>query len=283
MTEPNTIRGSRIGAGPMGEAERGEGARRAPVSYWCASRHETRPSFAADAVIPETWECPRCGSPAGQDEQNPPRRPQAEPYRTHLAYVKERRSPAEGEAILAEALARLHGAGSRRHDLPGPREPATAVLSAGGARTRGSRGTQDPPRSPGRPGRRAAGARGGDPRPGRREGQGPRAAERALGGDPDLPAVDTPAGAHRQPARGPEQGQVGEPPRDPAGMAPGRTDPPPPGPSADEWCTGCGYKLTAPGHEEHLRGAALGVPAARKRPPRPRPRPARPGAARRDQ
>ena len=120
MTEPNTIRGSRIGAGPMGEAERGEGARRTPVSYWCASRHETRPSFAADAVIPETWECPRCGSPAGQDEQNPPRRPQAEPYRTHLAYVKERRSPAEGEAILAEALARLHGAGSAGTTSPAP-------------------------------------------------------------------------------------------------------------------------------------------------------------------
>jgi hypothetical protein len=30
-----------------------------------------------------------------------------EPYKTHLAYVKERRSDADGEAILAEALARL--------------------------------------------------------------------------------------------------------------------------------------------------------------------------------
>jgi hypothetical protein len=30
-----------------------------------------------------------------------------EPYKTHLAYVKERRSAEEGEAILAEALERL--------------------------------------------------------------------------------------------------------------------------------------------------------------------------------
>jgi hypothetical protein len=30
-----------------------------------------------------------------------------EPYKTHLAYVKERRSDADGEAILAEALGRL--------------------------------------------------------------------------------------------------------------------------------------------------------------------------------
>jgi hypothetical protein len=32
-----------------------------------------------------------------------------EPYKTHLAYVKERRSDADGEAILAEALQRLRG------------------------------------------------------------------------------------------------------------------------------------------------------------------------------
>ena len=30
-----------------------------------------------------------------------------EPYKTHLAYVKERRSDADGDAILEEALARL--------------------------------------------------------------------------------------------------------------------------------------------------------------------------------
>jgi hypothetical protein len=30
-----------------------------------------------------------------------------EPYKTHLAYVKERRSDADGDAILTEALERL--------------------------------------------------------------------------------------------------------------------------------------------------------------------------------
>ena len=41
------------------------------------------------------------------------RRRKTEPYKTHLAYVKERRSDDDGEAILAEALAaraRLRGA-----------------------------------------------------------------------------------------------------------------------------------------------------------------------------
>ena len=109
MSSGNAIRGSRVGAGPMGEAERGEAAPRVWVSFWCSNGHETRPSFATDAAIPDQWECPRCGFPAGQDHANPPAPPRVEPYKTHLAYVKERRSDADGEAILAEALQRLRG------------------------------------------------------------------------------------------------------------------------------------------------------------------------------
>ncbi|CAN3983393.1 RNA polymerase-binding protein RbpA [Kitasatospora purpeofusca] len=93
----------------MGEAERGESAPRNRISFWCANKHETRPSFAAEAVIPDTWDCPRCGFPAGQDEHNPPAPSRNEPYKTHLAYVRERRTDADGEAILAEALAKLRG------------------------------------------------------------------------------------------------------------------------------------------------------------------------------
>ncbi|MEE1821769.1 RNA polymerase-binding protein RbpA [Streptomyces sp. BE20] len=93
----------------MGEAERGESAPRNRITFWCANKHETRPSFAAEAVIPETWDCPRCGFPAGQDEHNPPAPSRNEPYKTHLAYVRERRTDADGEAILAEALAKLRG------------------------------------------------------------------------------------------------------------------------------------------------------------------------------
>lgn len=109
MAGGSAIRGSRVGAGPMGEAERGEPAPRRRISYWCANAHESRPSFADDAEIPDTWDCPRCGLPAGQDRETPPSAPKNEPYKTHLAYVKERRSDADGEAILAEALAKLRG------------------------------------------------------------------------------------------------------------------------------------------------------------------------------
>jgi len=90
----------------MGEAERGDAAPRIRVTFWCSNRHETRPSFASDAAIPESWDCPRCGFPAGRDRENPPAPHRIEPYKTHLAYVKERRTDADGAAILAEALDR---------------------------------------------------------------------------------------------------------------------------------------------------------------------------------
>ncbi|EHY87064.1 RNA polymerase-binding protein RbpA [Saccharomonospora azurea] len=107
MVGGNAIRGTRIGAGPSGESERGEAAPRRRVPYWCANGHESRPSFSMDAEIPEEWDCPRCGLPAGRNREQPPAAPRTEPYKSHLAYVKERRSDADGEAILAEALERL--------------------------------------------------------------------------------------------------------------------------------------------------------------------------------
>lgn len=107
MAGGSAIRGSRVGAGPMGEAERGESAPRQTVSYFCSHGHQTTPSFALDAAIPQQWDCPRCGLPASRDSDNPPPPPRIEPYKTHLAYVKERRSDAEAQEILDDALASL--------------------------------------------------------------------------------------------------------------------------------------------------------------------------------
>jgi rubredoxin len=96
-----------VGAGPVGEAERGDSAPRLYVSYYCANGHETRPAFALDATIPDEWDCPRCGLPANRDAENPPPPPHILPYKTHLAYVQERREPADAKVILDEALANL--------------------------------------------------------------------------------------------------------------------------------------------------------------------------------
>jgi hypothetical protein len=111
VTGSQSIRGHRVGSSTMRwadpTAEQTESVPRQTVGYWCANGHHTEHVFAADVAAPPVWDCPRCGQPAGPDEANPPGRAVTEPYKTHLAYVKERRSPEDGEAILAEAIARL--------------------------------------------------------------------------------------------------------------------------------------------------------------------------------
>lgn len=91
----------------MGEAERGESAPRQRVSFFCANEHETRPTFAAEAEVPATWDCPTCGLAAGLDKASPPPKSKPVPFKTHLAYVQERRNPQESEELLNEALANL--------------------------------------------------------------------------------------------------------------------------------------------------------------------------------
>jgi hypothetical protein len=49
-------------------------------------------------------DCPHCGLPAGQDKNNPPIIAKHEPYKTHLAYVKERRTDDEAKELLEEAV-----------------------------------------------------------------------------------------------------------------------------------------------------------------------------------
>ena len=91
----------------MGEAERGEAAPRQSVAYFCSQEHRTLITFSVEADAPESWDCPRCGLPASIDSENPPPPPKIEPYKTHLAYVKERRSDAEAADILDEAIKTL--------------------------------------------------------------------------------------------------------------------------------------------------------------------------------
>jgi hypothetical protein len=92
----------------MGEQDRGFKAERITVSYYCSAGHEYSPQYAANveaSEIPELIDCPNCGLPAGQDKANPPIVHKHEPYKTHLAYVKERRTAAEAKELLEEAVA----------------------------------------------------------------------------------------------------------------------------------------------------------------------------------
>lgn len=94
----------------MGEKDHGARAERIAVSYWDAMGNETIRYFAADVAedeIPEQIDSPQSGLPAGRDRNNPPELAKNEPYKTHLAYVKERRTPEEAEELLEQALQRL--------------------------------------------------------------------------------------------------------------------------------------------------------------------------------
>lgn len=110
MSGTQAIRGARVGSGPMGELDHGARAERITVSYWDALGNETVRSYAADINpddIPEQIDSPTTGLPAGRDKNNPPQPEKTEPYKTHLAYVKERRTPEEGERLLEQALQKL--------------------------------------------------------------------------------------------------------------------------------------------------------------------------------
>jgi len=106
----SAIRGTRVGSGPMGEQDRGVVADRIEVSYWDALGNETVRYFSATVdpdEIPDIIDSPASGLPAGRDKNKPPELPSNEPYKTHLAYVKERRTEKEAKEILEESLERL--------------------------------------------------------------------------------------------------------------------------------------------------------------------------------
>jgi hypothetical protein len=106
----SAIRGSRVGAGPMGEQDRGFHADRIAISYWDEMGNETIRYFAAnlpEEEIPDVIDSPHSGLPAGRDRDNPPQVAKLEPYKTHLAYVKERRTEEEAASLLEEALQQL--------------------------------------------------------------------------------------------------------------------------------------------------------------------------------
>ena len=94
----------------MGEQDRGFHAERVAVSYWDELGNETVRYFSAsvpDDEIPATIDSPQSGLPAGRDKANPPSLSKMEPYKTHLAYVKERRTEEEAAQLLDEALRAL--------------------------------------------------------------------------------------------------------------------------------------------------------------------------------
>jgi RNA polymerase-binding protein len=98
------LRGSRLGAVSYENDEGTEPAERQVARYSCPNGHAFDVPFAADADVPQTWECRFCGAPANLKNGSPAEAAKAKPARSHWDMLRERRSIPELEAILQERL-----------------------------------------------------------------------------------------------------------------------------------------------------------------------------------
>jgi hypothetical protein len=108
------LRASRL-ARPTDQVDRGAPlADRHSVTFWCAADHDTVLTLALEADVPSTWDCDRCGGPASTDRGTAvPLGPTRWFPRTPYEFLMMRRSPEDGERILAEALAAMRKARPR--------------------------------------------------------------------------------------------------------------------------------------------------------------------------
>lgn len=127
MIHPSSgFRGTRAGVtegtGFSFESEdQGKPLARIRVSYWCSKGHETTPVFLKlpEDQIPLVWDCRRCGGPASRDGRAAAADAMDDGYKSHLEYVKERRSDQDAEDVLAGALEKLRARGVLPDELLG--------------------------------------------------------------------------------------------------------------------------------------------------------------------
>jgi hypothetical protein len=106
------MRATRVGAGPAGEPYgRGLAVAQVVVLYYCPGGHKTTVPFISTVTVPPQWECRVCSRSAGTIPIDPPPPDSSRAARylraeNHLRHVKSRRSAAEGDALMAESLAR---------------------------------------------------------------------------------------------------------------------------------------------------------------------------------
>lgn len=127
MIHPSSgFRGTRAGVtegtGFSFESEdHGKPLPRIRVSYWCAKGHETTPVFLKlpEDQIPLVWDCRKCGGPASRDGEAAAADALDDGYKSHLEYVKERRSDQDAEDVLAGAREKLRARGVLPDELLG--------------------------------------------------------------------------------------------------------------------------------------------------------------------
>ena len=80
---------------------------RLQLDFDCPALHHFSVTFSAEASLPGSWDCPTCWAPAVRSDGVRAVAEPQKPTRTHWDMLRERRSVAELEEILAERLALL--------------------------------------------------------------------------------------------------------------------------------------------------------------------------------
>ena len=102
-----SVRASGLGTKSF-EADTGvELAPRSTVGFDCVVGHHFGIVFAAEADLPATWDCPRCGEPSKRSDGFALEAKDVKPVRTHWDMLRERRSIGELEELLAERMTLL--------------------------------------------------------------------------------------------------------------------------------------------------------------------------------
>ena len=120
------LRGTRLGATSY-ETDSGiDLAPRQDIEYSCPNGHRFEMPFSSEADVPAMWECRVCGAQALRVDGVAPAEKQGKPSRTHWDMLKERRTMADLEEVLAERLEVLRTGGISYS----PPTPAPATKTA---------------------------------------------------------------------------------------------------------------------------------------------------------
>ena len=99
-----SLKGTGLGAKSFEDEAGIEFAARQEISYDCPQKHQYTLVFAQEAEIPALWECPRCGAESLRSDGERPEAKEQKAVRTHWDMLRERRSIAVLEELLAERL-----------------------------------------------------------------------------------------------------------------------------------------------------------------------------------
>lgn len=108
------LRGTHMGSTSLESDEGVVFVERQTVEFNCPAGHHFEVTFAIDAELPDSWDCPRCSKPAlrvGAEDFKEEKT--AKPQRTHWEQLMDRRTPEELEMLLNERL-EAYRSGRRR-------------------------------------------------------------------------------------------------------------------------------------------------------------------------